>query len=127
MDHLAVPDVHCLGARVELDGGLPLLLEGVGAGVLETAKGRLEREAGGGLVDLHHTGLDTVGKGKGLLQVVGDDAGRETKTDVVGRPQGVIEIAGADDADYRPKDLLLRDAHAWLDPVKDRWLDEMAL
>ncbi len=67
-----MPDINRLGAGIELDGRLTLFLEGVGAGLLEAAKGRLQGQPGGGFVDLDHTGIDAVGELEGFLQIVGN-------------------------------------------------------
>src|SRR5687768_14524727 len=46
--------VHSLYARIKIDGTRPLFLERVGAGFFDATERRLQCEAGGDLIDLHH-------------------------------------------------------------------------
>lgn len=62
-----MPYIDRLGAGIELNRGRPLLLKGVGAGILEAAKGSLQGKPGGRFVDLDDTCLNAVGKGRFLL------------------------------------------------------------
>ena len=89
-----------------------LLLERVGARLLEAAERRLQGEAGRRLVDLDHAGLDAVDERERAAQVVGDDARGEAVADGVGLEDGVVQVARADDADDRAEDLLLGEAAA---------------
>src|SRR5437867_75017 len=61
--------------RVELDRPFAHLAEYARAALLEATEGRLDRRAGGPLVDLDHARLGPLDEADGLAQVVRDDRG----------------------------------------------------
>src|ERR1700733_13336750 len=58
--------------------------------------------------------------------VAAPDAGGQAIGGAVGDPQGVGFIAELDDADHRPKNLLLRDPHLMFDVGEHRRADEVS-
>src|SRR5258708_6713102 len=69
-------------------------------------------EADRGPVDGDGAGADAASDRQRLLGAGGPDPARQAVLGVVGDPDGVINVVVGNDGEYRPEDLLLRDAHA---------------
>lgn len=112
--------------------GLEVVLQGI-ISLLATDTGLLvttERRVVGVLVvrvHPHGAGLDGVRHLEGLLDVLANDGGTQTKRRVVALEDGIVEVFEADNAHDGSEDLLVVDLVALLHLAKDGGLNEVAL
>src|SRR5262245_13515486 len=116
--------VNRLQFGVELNRTSPLFLERIAARFLDTAKGCLQGETGGYLVDFHDARLNSFGIKHRLFEIARDDGGGQADIESVGDCQGFVEILDSHHGYDGAKDFFAGDTHDGSDIGEYRWLNE---
>src|SRR5581483_9753317 len=90
------------------------------SGVLRPAEREMHLGADGAGVHVRDAGLEIAHRAERRVDVAREDRGREPVLDAVRHADGLVEVAHLDERRDRTEDLLLRDAHLWVDVPEDR-------